>query len=265
MMRWVWGLIVLVFIFPGQVRAISSTVDLSATIAVNSTNGSIRIIGDAFPNASVTFLVDDAVAGTATANSSSQFDKTINALSPANHKFSIFAEAGDGRRTLTISFNTTILAGLTITVSGLILPAIISVPTSYKRPAPVSQTGLAKNNSTVTTFTDNTGTITKQTSTNANGEWSAPISNILHLGDHTTKALVQDSFGTQSEFSEIKNFTSLISADLNIDSKTNLTDFSILMFDYAKTEPINRAADINDDGPTNLIDFSVMMFYWTGL
>lgn len=57
----------------------------------------------------------------------------------------------------------------------------------------------------------------------------------------------------------------LLSADLNVDDKVNLTDFSVLMFNYARGDFPNKAADINDDRkPPDLVDFSIMMFHWTG-
>lgn len=241
--------------------ALSTTVSLT----ISASTGSVQFLGDAFPFATVTFLDNGAVAGTTVALGNSSFSHTLSGLSPGVHTFSIYATAEDGRTTLTISFGLNVISGMTITVSGILLPAIISTPNTIKRPQYLTQSGLAKTNSTVTTFTTNVSeTITRQAGTNASGQWGITVNQILHLGPRTSRALVTDAFGTMSELSEIKNTTVELSADLNIDSSVNLTDFSILMYNYGGSPPPNLAADINDDGPTDLVDFSIMMFFWTG-
>jgi hypothetical protein len=50
-------------------------------------------------------------------------------------------------------------------------------------------------------------------------------------------------------------------SDINGDNKVNLTDFSILLFNWNTTDP---DADINQDGIVNLTDFSILLFQWTG-
>ena len=51
--------------------------------------------------------------------------------------------------------------------------------------------------------------------------------------------------------------------DINKDGKTNLKDFSILMYYWGQTPPTNPCADINEDGTVNLKDFSIMLYWWT--
>lgn len=243
----------------GRAHAIESTV--SFTLNGGST-GDIRLVGDAFPGALVTFLKDGAVAGTTVANSVSRFDQTFSALTPGTYNFSIYAQDSEGRHTLTISFSAAAIASMTVTVSGILLSPILVVPDSIKRPEAVTESGLAKHNSTVTTFT-RSDPITKQTTTNSSGQWSIRISDILHLGEHSVSALVNDGQGTQSEQAS-RNFQVKLSADLNIDGSVNLTDFSILMFSYGTNPPPNLASDINDNGGApDLVDFSIMMFYWS--
>ena len=242
--------------------AITEGVILSFTIP--SPTGDVRFTGDAFPNAFVTILDGGAVAGTTTANATSFFDKTITGLSPVVHTFSIFAQAGDGRKTLILSFNVNVISGSTVTVSGILLPPIITVPTQEKRPVPFPESGLARHNSTVNTFIGGKTNTNDSTGTNSSGTWSLKVAIVLHLGTHTVSGLVNDGFGNQSILTTPTNFEILLSADLSIDNLVNLTDFSILMFNYGTSNPPNAAADINDNGPVDLVDFSVMMFYWTG-
>ncbi|MEX2012476.1 MAG: hypothetical protein WD970_01835, partial [Patescibacteria group bacterium] len=246
----------------GIALAITEGVALSFTIP--SPTGNVRFTGDAFPSAFVTILDGGAVAGTTTANSTSFFDKTVTGLSPTNHTFSIFAQAADGRKTITLSFNINVLSGTTITVSGILLPPIITVPSQEKRPVFFPESGLARHNSTVNTFIGGQTSTNDSATSKSSGKWSLKADIILHLGAHTISGLVNDGFGNQSILTTPKNFTILLSADLNIDNLVQLTDFSILMFNYARSNPPNKAADINDNGPVDLVDFSVMMFYWTG-
>jgi len=243
--------------------AITEGVTISLTIPFPT--GDVRFTGDAFPGAIVTFLDSGMVVGTTVANSFSFFDKTITGLNPGVHTFGVFGQALDGRKTLTLSFDVNVISGSTVTVSGLLLPPIITVPSSEKRPKALVESGLARHNSTVTTFTNSHSPITRQVSTNAGGEWNVSVTDVLHLGAHTASALVNDGGGNQSILSGIRNFQITLSADLNIDNLVNLTDFSILMFSYGLANPPNLASDINDNGgPVDLVDFSVMMFYWTG-
>jgi len=260
-----WIAVILTFFSltaPQLVNAqITTNVDVSFTLGGSST-GNIRLIGDAFPNAFVTILKDNAVIDTSTASSTSVFDRTITGLTPGIVTFSLFAQDNEGHKTITISFSVNVIGGSTVTVSGLLLSPIVIIPDSIKRPEKLNERGLAKQNSTITTFT-HSDPIVKQTSTNSSGQWAIIISDILHLGTHQVTALVQDSGGAQSQVTTAKEFIVKLSADLNVDNFVNLTDFSILMFNYGTSNPPNKAADINDNGPVDLVDFSIMMFYWT--
>ena len=48
---------------------------------------------------------------------------------------------------------------------------------------------------------------------------------------------------------------------VKLNGKTNLVDFSILLYWWGKYNP---AVDLNQDGIVNLPDFSILMYYWTG-
>jgi len=151
-----------------------------------------------------------------------------------------------------------------MTLDGFLLPPTISVDKPIlKRPDAQVAEGMARQNTTVMSFF-NSDPISKQVTADTNGQWQSKVTQIFHLGSHSTNALVQDGNGNQSILSQTLPFTVVLSADLNVDKKVNLTDFSILMFNYGRTNEPNKAADINDNGPVDLVDFSVMMFYWTG-
>lgn len=50
--------------------------------------------------------------------------------------------------------------------------------------------------------------------------------------------------------------------DLNGDGVVNLTDFSILLYNWGV--PKDARVDCNSDGVVNLIDLSIMLYWWTG-
>jgi len=90
---------------------------------------------------------------------------------------------------------------------------------------------------------------------------------------HTAKALFQaattDGNIIKSGFSRSVSFhvgkiggiVPCPEADLNHDTRVNLTDFSILLFHWGADDV---CADQNQNGTVDLIDFSIMMYYWTG-
>jgi hypothetical protein len=264
-MGWPWrgfwlGLVALLVLPLTASAQVSTSVGLSVT--VGQVTGDIRFVGDAFPSALVTLLKNGSVAATTAANGSSVFNTSISGLNPGVYTFGLYAQDNSGHKTLTLSFDINIITGMTITVSGILLSPIAVVPESIKRPESLTESGLAKNNSTVTTFT-HSDPITKQTTSDASGNWVVKITNVLHLGSHSVNALVQDNLGNQSAQTAAQNFEVKLSADLNVDNLVNLTDFSILMFGYGVSPPPNLAADINDEGHADLVDFSIMMFYWS--
>ncbi len=250
--------------------SVTSEITVSADIPFPT--GNLRLTGYASPNSLVTFLRSGVVAGTTLANSASFFDKTITGLDPGVQTFSIYGSDSQGRTTLTVSFETNIISGSTVTLSGFLLPPTISVSqTTLKRPEVQIADGYARNNSDVTAFFTNS--ITKQVDSNSDGSWAARVTDTFHLGAQSVNSLVQDADGGQSVVSQTRAFNVVLSADLNVDvsgtgkgdNLINLTDFSILMFNYGRSDYPNKAADINDNGaPPDLVDFSVMMYHWTG-
>jgi hypothetical protein len=49
-------------------------------------------------------------------------------------------------------------------------------------------------------------------------------------------------------------------ADLNRDGKVDITDLSILLYNWGK--PKNALADLNHDARVNITDFSILLYYW---
>ncbi len=248
---------------PAPARAVvSSQTTVSATVP--ALTGNLQLVGYAPVSSLVSFLSGTSLIGTTTADGQGLFDKTFTGLSAGPQTFSIYAVDTKGRTTLTISFTTSIINGLTLTLSGFLLPPTVATTrAAYPRPESAIAGGATRADATITAFFNSTP-VSAQATADANGAWQVKLNQTLRLGRHTVAALVQDSAGTQSVTSQTVGFDVLLSADLNTDTRVGLIDFSILMFNYGRTDPPNLAADINDDTVIDLIDFSIMMFYWTG-
>ncbi len=243
---------------------ILGSVSVSATVPPQA--GDLRFIGYASPSALVFFIESGSVIGTQLANASSIFDKTLVGLSEGIHSISMYATDVGAVSTLTVTITINVIAGTTTTVSGIILPPTFSVDAGQvKRPASLTGQGYAINNKPVRIFISGSGnSLSLDSTTDGSGHWSVNLNPKLHLGYKYSFAMALDGIGGQSALSQERIYEVLLSADLNVDTLVNLTDFSILMYSYAQSPVPNVLADINDDGPVDLVDFSIMMYYWTG-
>jgi len=233
---------------------------------------SVVFKGRAYPKAFLTILRNYSVTATFLAQSSGSFTKTITGISGGVYTFGIFAEDTDGRRSVTLSFTVSVLAGTTTTISGIFLsPTISLTPTQIEKGGKVQIAGQVFPQSEVNIFIAS-NEIVKKTTATPEGKWlyglnTSPFS----LGEHTARSKALYGEGEQSPFSQTLPFLivkpgAMIcrGADLNFDGKVDIVDFSILLYFWNQTNPANRCADINFDGIVNIFDFSIMMYWWTG-
>jgi hypothetical protein len=115
---------------------------------------------------------------------------------------------------------------------------------------------------------------TEQTvSADGSGKWTTTIStaNFDKATYQVRAKSVRESDGVATNYSDFTYFgvgeqaAVKSTSDLSRDGKTNLTDFSILLF-WWNTDggDSNPPADINTDKKVNLTDFSILLFNWTG-
>ncbi len=252
----------------------SGIVSISASIAPPV--ASLSISGYSAPGTFVTFSESGTVIGTDTAGGSNgYFNKFFGGLDPDTHDISLYGVDQSNRTTSPINIEIYTPIYQLTTISNLLLSPTVELNTSEI----VQGTNLIVQGSTiplgdVSVFTESP-LRTYYTTATSDGNWDYTITNTNDYipGDYRLYALVQNSGGTQSLFSNALQFTILPSSgptpspaacdvshgDLNCDSHTNLTDFSILMYYWGSTSP---AADINNDNLVNLVDFSIMMYYW---
>lgn len=225
--------------------------------------------GMAYPVAFITLLKNGRIAATKLAESSGNFEIVLTGVSAGSWTFSVFAEDTDKRKSVTMSFSTNILGGTDTVINGIFISPTISLSGAAARKGDdLNIYGQAYPSSEVNLFIASPAAYMKKTSADAEGRWKYVLkTDELETGTHTAKAQAIGSGGYQSSFSEemvFKLIDSCQGADLNFDGKTNLIDFSILLYFWKQENPSSICSDINRDRHVNLIDFSIMMYWWNG-
>jgi len=279
--QWIFGLIIILFFSPvlGFASPIEEGVSITITVpgppSIRPPTGgaplpaNVIFEGRAYPKAFLTLLKDDKVAATFFAENSGLFKKELTGISGGTYTFGIFAEDIEGRKSATLSFKITILAGTTTTISGIFLPPTISVlPDKVERGRKINISGEVFPQSKVNIFIAPIEII-KEGLADSQGRWLFELNtSTLKEGEYQVRAKALWGEGEQSPFSQTVSFLVLPSkchgADLNFDGKVNIVDFSILMYFWHSTSLENICADINQDGIVDIVDFSIMMYQWTG-
>jgi len=252
----------------------------SSGIQGASTDGEIDFLGDTnvvikgrvCPGATVTILRDGDIERVVEADGDANFDYTLTDQVAGITTFGFWAVDGSDRRSITYSATFQVVENAVTTLSGVLIPPTLAVvPEKVPPGGTISFEGCAVPSTNVHAYI-NDSEDPEVTLAAGNGDWvisydTTPLSTEAF---HTVKANYIDPNNTQlkSGFSQITNFyvgnrdiDTNLTADLNVDGFVNLTDFSILLFNWNTASTL---ADINRDGTVSLPDFSIMLFYWTG-
>ncbi len=236
----------------------------------------IKFRGIAYPSSLVTLLRDGSLLTTVPADPSARFDIELSNVTPGTSTFSLFSEDSQGRVGKTSNFTISVTQGTTTTVSGIFLgPTIATDKTSVRRGETISILGTTAPASEVTVFVLSTSETTYKVNAGSDGLYVLQlIADNLELGDHSAKSKAVAPTSEISVFSSPVAFTVVDQVtpdpctgkrpgDLNCDGRVNLTDFSILLFYWKKTNPANPRADINSDGRVTIVDLSILLYWWT--
>lgn len=242
-----------------------------------SGDGRVEITGFAFPRSRVTVLVDGNQSGQVTAGSNGAFSITLDEIARGVYTFGVFATDGNQVKSSTFSTSFTVTGARTTALSNIMVAPTLKIQPDPVDPGkPVTISGFALPNATVTVENERDGSASSRKSytatSDANGAWSLVVETQgFQSGTYKARAKAAQASGVTTGFSGYvlygvgQNATKPSTADLNKDGKVNLTDFSILLFwwntDGGNSDP---AADINDDGKVTLTDFSILLFNWTG-
>jgi len=243
---------------------------LTARVSVGTETSSVEFFGYTSPRAFVTILLNGGVAATDTANSGGNFHKKLTGLEQdMNYSVSIFAQDTKLRQSQTVSFIVHTLPFTNHIYSNIVLPTTIALDETVIYQGDIlTIRGRAHPLSSVSVFVEG-NSYSSVVKVPTNGFWAYDFDSMvktLSPGTHIAYAREVVVGGYQSIFTQSLNFVvkECKIADLNCDGFVNLTDFSILMYYWEQTNPVNKRADINNDSLVNLTDFSIMMFYWTG-
>lgn len=227
--------------------------------------------GKAYPGSKITVLIDGSVATVITANSSASFKTELTTLTAGTYTFGLWAEDSRGNKSITFSFTITVAKDMTTTVSNIFLPPTIELDrVNLSRGEILNISGQTAPESTVSIYVESEQEIVKEVVATETGDWKQSLSTtLLQEGLHAVRAKAEDQAGLLSSFSKLLSFaigkysvTEIVSkADFNNDGKTNLVDFSMMLYWWGKYNP---TVDQNQDGIINLPDFSILMYHWTG-
>jgi hypothetical protein len=230
--------------------------------------------GRAYPNSKVTLLKDSNVLATTVAGSDANFQISISGLAGGNYLFSLYSEDSGIRSSLS-NFPVMITAGITVQVSGVFITPTLSVSKQeVKLGDSITFAGRSAPKNDVVISLHSTEEILLKTKADANGLYSYTYTtDQLEAGDHAAKSRASlngeiSAYGRSASFKVgTKNVApkspTLISSDLDNDSRVSLVDFSIMAYWYKRASPPAHF-DLNNDKKVDLVDFSIMAFYWTG-
>ena len=227
--------------------------------------------GKTYPNSSITILKDGKITTVVKADSKADFRAEITNLTAGIYTFGLWAKDKDGIKSITYTLTFRVQTDTITTVSGIYLPPTIDIDkTRLQRGETLNILGQAIPNVEIDVYIFS-GEIIEKTQADEIGAWLLPFNTQpLEDGLHITKARFQLNDEERSGFGAVLSFyigegapSELICprADLNKDGRTNLIDFSILLYWWGTD---NTCSDQNQNGIVDLPDFSIMLYYWTG-
>ncbi len=226
--------------------------------------------GKAYPNSTVSILLDSVLIGSVLADSNADFLFSAVGLTPGTATFSFYAKDRRGVESITSSTIFEVVEQAITTVANIFLPPTIQLSAKQVEPgALITASGQSVPLSKVVTQINPGEKTNLEASADRVGDWALQVDTAsLPRGYHSAKSYFQLSETSKSGFGRSLSFyvgteapPGEASSDINGDKKINLVDFSIFLLSWGTDDP---KADFNDDGAVNLADFSIMLFAWTG-
>lgn len=230
--------------------------------------------GLAYPSSRVTIQKNAVTVATVPADPTARFEVQVGDLATGTYAFSVYSEDDAGRVSRPYNVSLFVSVGTTTTISGIFLgPTIAIEKTEYKLADTVTILGTTAPQSEVTVVVASENEQSLKTTSSATGGWVIQkIGSDFGVGTHSAKAKAVATTNEISGFSDSVSFSvaqdvsnpcaGKTPGDLNCDGKVNLTDFSILMFYWKKTNPANARADLNKDGIVTIVDLSILLYWW---
>lgn len=269
------GFFAISFVLALPVKATNITV---SAVVVNETpvvkqNPTVELRGIIAPNVSYVITHNGVEIARGTTGADGSFIITLPDQLTGQQTFVITATDSEGRAFASFTFTFNLQSGTTTIVTGIFLGPTISInKAAVKLGESVTISGTSVPGSIVTLSVNSVRAMTESITAASDGSWSKSINTSdLGVGTHVVKARAVSSDSIMSAYSDEVTFAvnplekcdGKKTADLNCDESVNLTDFSILLYFWKKTNPTNTRADINKDGVVSIVDFSIMLYQWT--
>lgn len=219
------------------------------------------------------------VTTTLIANSDGTFQITINDLNYGNYQLSLFAEDPTGQVSSSYVVNVPAFSAQPYTYTGIVLPPtatasalLVEIGKNF------SVFGYSAVNSSVEIQTT-TGVSLGSAVAGSDGFYRVSITPNIASGLYTIRARASLNGFTSLPSKPIQvlfykgnlppdqvppppiQYASCV--DYNKDKRTNLIDFSILLYWFGKNPP-PASVDCNGDRIIDIKDFSILMYFWTG-
>lgn len=230
--------------------------------------------GKSYPNSDVHILVDGKVIGIVRTDNKADFYFETAEISPGVVSFGFWSEDEVGLKSTLLTLTFRVISGAVTTITGVYISPTIDIDkASVRQGEDVTISGSTVPETEVYVHINSEVEHIEQLQSGETGTWDLTFDTTpLEEDFHTAKALFQVNVNgnvIKSGFSKAISFhvgkvggeVPCPEADLNADSRVNLTDFSILLYHWGTD---NACADQNQNGTVDLVDFSIMMFYWTG-
>ena len=240
----------------------------------------LRVSGYAYPDAFIRVLRNGGVAGTARARSDGTFTTTLWARS-GSATIGAWARDGFGLISQTWEVSVYIPKGYLFTISDVFIsPTLGADRLIATTGARVRIYGSAFPGSAVKLFTDIPGMNGADIATaGADGKWeyflntSGLAQGLYSLRVNSRSDLLGMLSGLSREIKLGVGFpiepyegTACAGADLNLDGRVNITDFSIMLYywelDPLEVEPPNYCVDQDGNRVVDIYDFSRLMYAW---
>jgi hypothetical protein len=239
--------------------------------------GDVTIEGQGAPGSTLVILKDGAIEKELPISVLGTFSERFSGLPRGTYAWSLYHRDASGSRSTTYTSTIYLVSQTNNMITPVYLSPTIRASSSVAIGAPLAVSGSAIALTPVQVLMNKQGNvvtgriITGSTTSNGNGTWTVTLPTTgLDRGTYEVKAVSVLAGGKdRSLISPIVYVGVGESAqpnlgnrsDLNRDTKVNLVDFSILLFNWRGTDPVS---DINQDGVVNLTDFSIMLSNWTG-
>lgn len=248
----------------------------------NVTGAQVVLSGRAYPRSEITILKDAQVVATTIADDQAHFQVLIKGLSSGKYFFSLYGEDIKGIRSSLLTFPINVTKNILTKIENIfVAPTITGDKIEVKKGSPIVLFGQSYPFSEVTIEVNSTQQYLVKSSVGQDGVYLKSINTeVLEIGANYAKArsTAKQIISSQSavyaftvgskDVAAIETKLCSDWADVNVDCRVNLVDFSIVAFWYLRPlSPefiLREAKHLNGDAKINLIDFSIMAFHWTG-